>query len=300
VCRASDTAEELKKQNAMISLNLFTAKQQKNLMVPERWDELSQEQLIQIAGILRGEKEPLPAELLERDLLLMQAVTGIHERELRQMEAPVVCESLLPLIEWLKGNCDLTKQLIPTLEVGGTVFYGPADFLQNISLEEFDFAERELFSWHIDMAEKQLLYRFVACLYRPGKKDYDLEKNADGDCREPFNYNLSLYHAKLIAHYVPEEICLGIVLFYKGCRHYIVDRFKEVFAGGKQEGEPQEPAYFDLIRAIAKEGIYGTFEAVAKMPLYTALHEMYSTLMEQKRLEEMSNQSTQTEEDELQ
>jgi hypothetical protein len=160
--------------------------------------------------------------------------------------------------------------------------------LSNLRFTEFDFAERALHAWHEDTSNMNLLFRFLATLYRPAKKDYDLELNTDGDVREAFNPNLTeRYAADLMQHLSP-AYAYATVLWYKGCRRFICGQFPEVFQQPASDTSEtvEEPAYFGLIRAIAKEGIYGTFADVEQMYLYTALVELVEAAKERQALEQ--------------
>lgn len=269
----------------MINVNLFTGRQLLKVQVPEGWNELTSKQLVEVSNILlRFEEYPM-----ERDVLLVQALSGLEKKVIRKVDAAVVCEHLFPLIEWLREGCDLTKQLLPSLRSCGLDFYGPKEYICNITVGEFDFAERALYLWYEDPSTVEQLYQFLACLYRPAKPAYDFEKDPDGDCREEFNPNLVVYYAKILRNEVQADVAAAVALWYKGCRSHLISSFKPVFETNQDTGteqKPQMPMYFDLIRAIAKEGIYGDFEAVFKMPLYTAMEEMLAVLKERQRMEQ--------------
>jgi len=203
--------------------------------------------------------------------------------ELSVIHVNVVHGQLLPLSNWVAASCDLTTQLMPNF-VGR--WFGPADYLSNLRFCEFDAAERMLHFWLGDPDNMEALWQFVAILYRPARTNYDHKRNPEGDVREPFNGNLTLSNATEMQKRLPVSYAYAVVLWYKGCRAYISDRFTRIFNAPEadQSEVPGEPAYFGLMRSIAKEGIYGSFADVEQLYLYTALTEMDAALDEQEAI----------------
>lgn len=254
-----------------------------HFLFPEEWNELSRKQLTEIAGILFTETDPLMA-----DTKMANAI--IRHRIFTYTSPAVIIEHILPLIEWIKIDCSLTKQLLPTLSVGLRKFYGPDDGLSNIRLVEFDFAERELYAWHQDRKNMMQLFRFIACLYRPKKNlFYNVRRNKDGDARGKFNDNLVQHYAELLSKHVPLEEAYAILLWYKGCRDTLQASCPNVFSSSDNStaGESAEPSYFGIMRMIAEKGTYGNLEQVEQLYLTVALMEMELTIIEHKQSKEI-------------
>jgi hypothetical protein len=252
----------------------------KTINFPESWNELRAEQLPQLAAALIGIPDPE-----EQKIEIARILLSMHQKKFRKIQPAVLFESILPLCKWVTGNINLTRQLLPSLNIGKHVFHGPKDELLNLRLMEWDFAERSLSDWFDDNDKVMHLARLCAILYRPVKEGYDIERDPDGDSREPFNDNLINYHAILILKSLPINILFAIMLWYRGCRNKITDDFAPVFAGNPSGNSPKgESGYFDLMRAIAKEGTYGDFDKVEQMYLVNALMELESSKEEAEKI----------------
>lgn len=273
----------------MLYLNVHTSKNTRETEVPESWNELSGDQLREIAALLMQE-----ADKTGMDVRLCAVLTGLSARELQQVGAGQIAETLLPLTQWVHEGNTLTRQLLPALQTQEGSFYGPADYLQNLRCGEFEFAERALWEWQNDTANDEKLWRFVATLYRPAKPGYDFEKDPDGDCRMAFNANATGFYAKILQRDCQHADALAVMLFYTGCRLWMAARYEAVFGGGGGEGNGEDndapPSLFQLMRAVAKTGTYGDFESVVNMYLYTLLAEVVAAMEEAERLQdEMKN-----------
>lgn len=265
----------------MIALNTHTTKGKKNTLVPENWNELRPAQLPPVAEALFLCASGQPAG----DIILAQAMTGI--KDFSKWAPDIFVGELLPLLEWAKKSTELHKQLLPQLPCGDITVYGPKSELENLVFVEFDFAERELYLWCKTPEDINLLYRFMACLYRPAKKGYDMVRNEAGDVRELFNDNLLPYLSAQLQDAIPLNVAQAVLLWYKGCRALLMERFPAVFQHGPvSTEEDQIPSYFPLMRSIAKEGTYGNFDSVERMLMYNALHEMDCCIADYNRMQE--------------
>lgn len=277
-------------------------KEGRECLVPERWEELTGEQLAEIAFILYSDADHIAK--LTRCTRVLLGVSGDY---FATIDPEVILEELVPLAMWVQEEVDLTEQLLPELKAGGQVYYGPHSALGNLRFVEFDFAERALFEYNMSRT-REALYRFVACLYRPmvtipeGVADREKWIIAQGDKREPFNDNLVEHYGKFLQQYLPPRYAFAALLFYKGCRKHLVELFPMVFDstviqqqadGEDQEVKPaaesHEPSYLPLMRMIANAGTYGDFDKVENMYLHNALFEMEQQRIEYLRQKEMTD-----------
>lgn len=263
----------------MIELKIYDKKLRvKQILFPERWDELSREQLERVAVCLFFAKTDVD---LKFDLF--RILTGFRNRYVRKIGAKTIVEQFFPLLDFLLDDVDLRVQKIPKLKVGNEVLWGPSDGFGNLRLNEFDFSERAYFDFYEEDRRLDFLAEIIAVIYRPAKDGYDFDRNPDGDARLDFNANLIEYYAKKIEQYVPVSVQLSILLWYRGCRNEKVNDNKALFSNlGKNK--VGEPGYFDLMRAIAKEGIYGDFEKVERMYVDNAFYEL---MIARKEVEEL-------------
>lgn len=276
----------------MIDLTIYRQDRTVTRQIADTWNELTASQLIAIAHLLNTNVTDT-----ELDMHLVKIIFEFSYKEMQQA-SPEVIQSLVKYIQWVKESCTLTKQLLPHLKVKSKVYFGPSDNLENIRFLEFDAAERELYRWQKNMDDSKQLFRFVAVLYRLGISGYNHKLNPNGDPRVPYNSNVVDYYAEKLRKSLPESTAIAITMWYKGCRQHIVSQFPEIFdrSGGNSDNiEEAEPQYFDLMRAIAKEHIYGGFEAIENLYFYTALFEILSAIREQEH-----NKHTEEQQDEEQ
>jgi hypothetical protein len=252
----------------MVEVTLHYLKRAVTRNIPENWNELNAEQFAYVVKAMTSIES-----IEERKLAIATALFHFDFTKINY--APeVIAEHILPFTEWVTVEvCTICKQLFPELKLPDVSLYGPVEHLYNIAFAEFDFAERKLYEWHQNLENFKPLYEFIAIMYRPSKTNYNTALNPDGDIRIPFNSNTIEHYAQLIAKHIPVHVCIAISLWYKACRTYITDCFPLVFNTDEvnQSTTPESPAYFGLMRAIAKQGTFGNFETVEKMSLYTAL-----------------------------
>lgn len=267
----------------MISLQLHNMRGVRLAAVPECWDEMSAAQMLEVAGALFDAKDPAL-----RDVHIAKALCGMTRQELDEMLPEVMTFELIPLTAWVLEGCDRLEAFLPPMLHGDKKFVGPAGRLANLRFTEFDHAERALQHWHESPDDDERLYLFAAVLFRPARPGYDMEADEEGDAREGFNPNLTPRYAALLRQCMCRNAALAVVLWYKACRAYITQSFPGVFnteeAESVDSGQPQ--SYHALIRAIAKQGIYGTFADVEQLYLYNALMELEAAAEERRQMEE--------------
>ena len=158
-------------------------------------------------------------------------------------------------------DCKLTTNLLPHIVVKkanifklqkSTILYGPDDGLTNLVFSEYISAETNLSRWH-NTKDDTYLYKFLAVLYRPGKKESEWKlPTFDGDMRLPFNEASIDKHAKLTAQLSAVER-KAILLWYSGCKQFMFERFPHVFSRENSTGKTQDPfkSFMDLVAILA-------------------------------------------------
>ena len=269
----------------MIALNLHSAYKSRmrfcQVNVPETWNELSREQLIAVAKVLLTEQNPY-----KRDVLLVKALVDVRRFWFQKMNPETMLDELIPMVQFIKNETELTEQLLPYIPFNRQKLYGPKSHLQNLRFGEFDAAERALYEFSKDQTSAVALWRFVAILYRTPKLHYDRVKDAEGDCRSDYNENLVEYYAQILKEQQPMELAIAVMIWYKGCRNYILNRFDEVFSGENKSDEVESPAYFGLMRKIAERGIYGTMKEVEQLYIYNVMAELCETIKDNEAMKE--------------
>jgi hypothetical protein len=204
----------------------------KTIKIPGDFNELSRMQVISIAGTLH-----LPVDEFKKKMLILQSLLKADWNVFRHWiyyykltpESKAMC---LPLTEFALKPITLTKNLLPVLGVPFSFkkLYGPEDHLKNIVFIEFIKAERN-YTRFTRTGEIKYLNELVAILYRPKKKNYNPESpDHDGDIREKYNdYNV-VSRVDLVSR-ISLRKRLAILLYYYGCRKFIIDSplYKEIF-----------------------------------------------------------------------
>lgn len=251
----------------------------KHYSVPQKWNELTFQQLVKAVPILFS-KKPIDTTRL----LLFKAITGCPWWVFWWTDLGDLADKLY-LVDWMLEENDLTTNLLPVYKRR----YGPADSLNNLVISEFVFTEQHFQVYQSREAKPAdrtaALNKLVAILYRPGKRFYNAAKNKDGDIRQPFNDNLTAYYEKQIAAW-PFEIKQCVAFWYAGCRNELVKEFPRVF-GGSGGGEESVYGLWDVLYNIAEKQVMGNLAAVEKEYLKSVLMVITKTMADAERLEKM-------------
>lgn len=242
--------------------------------VPTQWNELTAEQLLAVMMAFENKKYTEDKRVLK----LLKVLLDVSYFTWLRWKAEDI-EEFIYLVGFLyQGNTGLTKQLITAYDS----LYGPADNIGNVSMGEFTFAEHYFMGWQENRDDEELLNRLVAVLYRPCKRKYDFKKNAEGDCRIPFNENVSAYYSDAVVSGWSKHVKMAIATWYAGCRQQLVDDNPDVFGGN---GEAGKYGLISIMRSIAKDGVHGDFESVEKKSVHLMMIELNEVVEEGKRME---------------
>jgi hypothetical protein len=246
----------------------------KDYNIPDSWNELTANQLIQVMEACYIKKDD-PLVILLR---LFKILVDIKFSQWRKIPAEQIDELLYLASFIFDGNAGFTKQLIPCYDN----LYGPTDGLTNMLMGEFTFSEHYYMKWQEDKSKDDPLNQLVGVIYRPSKKGYDFRLNTDGDCRERFNENLCAWRSQNIISKWPQKVKLAIASWYGGCRQQLVNDNPEVFGGN---GEPSKYGLIEVMENIAKDGTHGDFESVENKSVHLMLIHLNITIEEAKRQE---------------
>ena len=241
---------------------------------PTAWNELSQKQLLEVMECLflrqyTGEQGCLK---------LLKILAGLSWWEFFRAK-PTQMEEYFYLTKFiLEERTELTKQLLPVWDD----LHGPCDGLDNIIMQEFYFADTYFMQWSENKEDIKSLNKLVACLYRPGKENYDHEKDPDGDKREAFNVNLCNWRADNIINKWPIKVKLAIAWWYDACRWQIVENNDEVFGGS---GDPSKYGMVSMMMSVAEDGVLGDFHEVEKEYVSIVLIKINESIEKAKREE---------------
>lgn len=202
----------------------------KNVTVPtaSNFNELTGDQLLYF---IRQKQSGIENEEVLKKTTLYLLGDAVKLKKIKQAELI----DLSNAHAFLFDECDLRKQLIPQITFDtpfrkNVVLYGPDEALTNCRFLEFLKANTYLLQ-HFKTKKQEYLDKFIACLYRPAKENYDPESViADGDRRERFN-DVVIEHRAKTTQWIPAHIKEAIDLFFRGCCLFLQEFFYDAFSG---------------------------------------------------------------------
>lgn len=250
--------------------------------VPEKWEELSQKQLLRVMDTLF-----LKGYTAEQMLLrLLQVLTGMSTFRFFKCAIEDLEDFLYVSMFLLSPDMVFTKNLIPFYKHSHTKFYGPEDFLDNLRMKEFALTENYYLKWFDSNKEDiEALNELIAILYRPAPAKYDFRKNPNGDFRERFNQPTSSYYARTYVASWPMNVKLVIATWYNGCRLHMVKVNKDVFEGGSED--PLRYGLVSVMLSVAETHVFGDFEKVEDQYVNITMMHLNETVDKGKRLEKL-------------
>lgn len=273
----------------------------KVFLMPESWNELSRKQFVAISKVMMKETlEDVDKANLWRIcsgmswwyfLQLNFLPAWLNEKMFwKKVETMLFVARQLHWIDFLFKEISLTGQLLPSIKVGWRKkLYGPERNFENLRMEEFCFSEHYYLKYKQSSSVEDLRM-FVASIYRPAKKDYDIWLNADGDTRVPFNEHLITHYAKQLKS-VPVHVLFAIVIWYEGCRLSLTNTFDRVFNG--EESETESFGLFSLITNVAEDGVMGNYDLLLQKQVHVVLLRLTELLIKAEALEaEIKNQQS--------
>lgn len=204
--------------------------------VPEKWEELTQQQFITFAGGV-GSKSAIDHDLTRRILGLDDVVAV----SLSLADWWWVCEKL----RWMQNFDTYRVGLMDTITLSdGTVCYGFSDNFSDVTWEEWSYADSNANAGRWDVV--------AAVLYRPQKKDWDHRS----DPREPFSQwgaDEKLDQMQQLG----SDTLAAVALNYKLMRRQLTRRYRRLFNSGEEDGGKKGDANLQsLIRNVMGDNFY--------------------------------------------
>jgi hypothetical protein len=252
----------------------------KTYQMPNAWNELTPLQLIAIAPVILSTVRPEDATPYIINSLLGWN-RDIKKVIRRTKDVSVlftdIRNKLYPLVDWIFKSNNLTKNILPVINIpagfkylSADKLYGPADSFNNLTIGEFDDAEYWFDLYHTGgMQDMHALDMMIAILYRAPMPKYKPEM---GDIRQPYNIHLNELRAAQLAK-VSVGIKKAILLWYMGCRSEIVESYPFLFKKSDKGGAAGLKGWTPIIYDLAG-GKFGTLNETANTPLKTILYEL--------------------------
>lgn len=266
-------------------MNLITLRNKGNsvsLSYPSKWNELNRDQLIYISYLFlkKPEKDDFKLKAvikLSSIKILRKNPAVLDKTDYYYINVSGLGEILVPsemffqishtvdfLIKdiyddnKLQGytyNAQLTKNIIKELSINGSNYCGPEDCLYNTGFGQWFFADTYFCGYQ---KTQKIIYlnKLIATLYIK-----------DG---EKFNTN-TLHSREEIIDLLTLEEKFAIMLFYAGCRNFLIDKYPRVFSGsGSAENKSIERSFLDLVDTLSNGDITKS-EKVKESNLHEAL-----------------------------
>lgn len=213
-----------------------------NRRLPSSWDELTRDQLICVAELLKGDITVVDYKV--RLLFKFLKVKWKVFKRISSEDAYALGETLSFLVN---QEVKLTKNLIPII----CRLYGPDDSLKNITFGEFVRLQMITDRYSKDKQDKYL-DELVAVIYRRRKFGWILRRYLTDktDCRLPLIDRTIEKRTRVICRRINPAVKYAILLFVTGVFNTLPDRFPNVFKT-KSEKEKKDGGWIDVIISLA-------------------------------------------------
>jgi len=188
-----------------------------------------------------------------------------------------------------KGQLDINYDTVynhfPVLRsAGGTLLYGPAHLLADITFGEFRAAVEEM-NDYFQHRDEAALCRFVACLYRPQRANYAAirqREDFDGQQKEPFNRGRIEINAAYAEKLAPVYRVI-VLTWFCYLMHYIQSEdlelggrtvnFSRLFPKSSADDSSRKSGggWTAILHSIAKEGPFGKIQDTDQAGLFDIL-----------------------------
>ena len=255
---------------------------------PEKWDELTPEQLTALIEIVLNEGDNHTAKLvilrewmkLPRqqfaDMVLQKKYeesTQINHFFIAEVEEKLL-PFLDPFLEYGGFEVNIMKKLIvPGLRKETLI--GFSDRMESISADEYSYAQHFYQQYVDDTEDISHLHKFVACLYRPQRTDGILPGHSDynGDMRSPFNAGNIDFIAEKVAKIAPLKL-YAVKLCFERIMKWLseLENYEYVFKGD-QDKSADYVDWDKIIRMVSGDKL-GSIEQVRKLPILGVFQEL--------------------------
>lgn len=251
-----------------------------NLELASTWNELTREQLLYISERWLEWKEFFKYnESIQKvkALLFLKLINNKSAKEIKHI-CDLLSEydhegnevNLLAFTDFLFSKNNLTTNLLPSIKI--TWFkklYGPADKLDNITLNELSYAI-DYYNAYNKYKQEKYLNLLVCILYRQSAPGGDKR----GDIREPLNLNTADRYLKQVSK-LPDSIKQAIYIFFNGCLSHWQNKYPLVFNSGSPKSSSGNPdsSFIDLVLSMSG-GKFGTFEQTKEQNASLVLKEL--------------------------
>jgi hypothetical protein len=237
---------------------------------PSIWNELTRQQLLHWSAICL-KKIPLCLALNEA----LKGFFGLPGKLFDQLNRGQLLQ-LADTLSWLKEDSQLKNWLIPSIRQSLTRYYGPKDYLNNLTIAEYRRTEL-YYHTYARTGSKRWLLLLVATLYRKKRST-----PIDDDIREELTEQGVQQRAGRF-YSLSAPLLQAVLLNYEGCRNQLMWQYARAFKRGLPELYRDEtPDLEEVIEALAGDK-FGTFVQTEQTNLHRFFRYLVNTI---KRSEE--------------
>lgn len=250
------------------------------IQIPSKWADLTSKQLLYVAEkwqLLRSLALQNQSLLKEKALLFIEMMNGNtlwNKKKRVELIRKADNEELYCLTQLTNFIFEANTLINCPLPAIGARFrnkfgmtkclYAPADGMVDIKAMEFHFADK-YYLRYVDTKEISELETLICILYRPRIKGKEV--------RVPFDKDVAEKYMKRIKKLSYAEKQL-ILLWYIGCRNFIVKKYPTVFtATADASAGTANAGFIPVILEIAGNK-FGTFDETGAMDLHLILMEL--------------------------
>jgi hypothetical protein len=227
----------------------------KNIQTPYSWNELTQEQFIEVVKCLTNGKE-IPISMF--DIPLWNKLSAVQRHYIRDT------------FSFLHQKPDISRLLLQSFTVNEVEYIGYQAGFSNTTWEEFMFADQYFMN-------NQYLHA-IAVLYREAKPNHD----GQSDIRMPFSVYAVPDRLKKIETLDKNSVA-AIALNYQALREInISDKYTHIFSSPPSEGLGEAFSWVPVHRNILSEHFFEE-EKFLKSNVHAVLHRMNALIEESRK-----------------
>jgi hypothetical protein len=274
------------------------------IQYPSDWDQLTHNQLFYIIHLANksltemefrlksflaftGLKVAHQNPVISNGEIINRITSGKKQFFLTNIQLNELARSLDFILEENQGKLSLNSRLTinPVKKIRfGKTFYGPADKLFNLTLEEYIVCE-ELFDKFHASREDEYFDKLIATLWRP--KNKGIISQYVEDIRSPYEDRYTTAYCRRLKN-LKQDQKTAIYLFYAGCRKFLRHRFPDVFksaSGGSDDGL----GMLSLVDALCGDDVTKV-DQVRKSYLYDVMIRLQRAAVAKQQMEEQLKQ----------
>lgn len=239
-----------------------------NLNIPTSWNALNDWQLIKIASALYSGKSKTTIDYKVFFALLdVRFWQLLKRRKALKVIRDISFSELKNHYQWLYNSLGLTS-FVNSIKIKSKRFYGPADRISNLTINEFSHADDLYLGW-CNTKDVEYLQYLAAVLYR--------QLNDNGK-RAPFDKTELENNAKQFSK-IDHRILVAVLLSYQGSRKYLISQFPLVFPLAKKtNNETPKSSGFGKITLHLSGGKFGNYNETSNTNVYTFLSDFSEQL----------------------